>query len=371
MATIRKRQGKKGVSWQIDYFDPTGKRVRQSFKLKKDAEAELGKRVSLKAENRYLDVKKEYTTTLEQLTEKYTVNYQSQASFKNAKRKYLENFKEYFGKDTLLANIRYVNLETYYNHLRQKPTRTPNGAIKGIRTNAAVNREMSCLHHIFTKAVEWDMIEQSPFDRGKSLRLKENNKRLRFLSEDEIDKLIDACPKYLRRIVECAILTGMRRGEILSLKWDQVRNGFIYLEKTKTNEARQIPIADDLEELFKEMRSELMRQIRKDAQFKPKYVFTNDGKRIRDPRGVFANSLKLAGIVDFRFHDLRHTFASQVLLKGGSLKDIQELLGHKDISMTMRYAHLTQEHKRKAVNLLNGLTTASVTKVSHFQEACG
>ena len=58
--------------------------------------------------------------------------------------------------------------------------------------------------------------------------------------------------------------------------------------------------------------------------------------------------------MDFRFHDLRHTFASQVLMKGGTLKDVQELLGHK--TMTLRYAHLTQEHKKKAVNLLNGLT---------------
>jgi len=65
-----------------------------------------------------------------------------------------------------------------------------------------------------------------------------------------------------------------------------------------------------------------------------------------------------AGIEDFHFHDLRHTFASQVLLKGGTLKDVQELLGHKTMTMTLRYAHLTQEHKRKAVNLLNGLTTS-------------
>jgi len=69
------------------------------------------------------------------------------------------------------------------------------------------------------------MMERSPFDRGKSLILKENNKRLRFLIEDEIQPLLDACPMYLRSIVECAIMTGMRRGEILSLKWDQVRSG--------------------------------------------------------------------------------------------------------------------------------------------------
>ena len=73
--------------------------------------------------------------------------------------------------------------------------------------------------------------------------------------------------------------------------------------------------------------------------------------------------MKRAGVVDFRFHDLRHTFASHLLLRGGDLKDVQELLGHTTMTMTLRYAHLTQEHKKKAVNLLNSLTCqTTVTK---------
>jgi integrase len=377
MATVRKR----GKGYQIDYFDPEGKRIRKSFKKKKDAEAELGKRVSLIAEGRYLDVKKEYKTTLEDILTKYEENFKNQASFKTGKRHYLENFKEYFGESTLLANIRYLNLETYRNHLREKITKN-----KTIRSDASVNREMSCLHHIFTKAVEWEMIEQNPFSKGKSLILKENNKRLRFLNEDEIPKLVDACPGYLQNIVECALNTGMRRGEILSLKWSQVRNGFIYLNKTKTNEARQIPVNDSLEALFK--------QIRKQNGFKSKHVFLYDGqiietktgkarkpkknaeaKPVTEIKSSFNSALKRSGIMDFRFHDLRHTFASQVLMKGGTLKDVQELLGHKAMTMTLRYAHLTQEHKRKAVNLLNGLTASKKvdchkTVTNPFQEKC-
>ena len=129
---------------------------------------------------------------------------------------------------------------------------------------------MSCLHHIFAKAVEWEMIEQSPFDRGKSLILKENNARLRFLTNEEIPKLLNNCQPYLRDIVECALNTGMRRGEILGLKWSQIRNGFIYLDKTKTNEARQIPINDDLNALFNKIR---------EAQGLAKvYAFHCDGK---------------------------------------------------------------------------------------------
>ncbi|MBW1778552.1 MAG: site-specific integrase [Deltaproteobacteria bacterium] len=363
MAMIRKR----GKSYQIDYFDPSGRRVRKSFRKKKDAEAELGKRVSLIAEGRYLDVKRELKITLEGLIDRYEENYKHQTSFWNAKKGYLRNFKEYFGKDTLLANIGYANLETYRNHLRRSLTR--NGTI---RTEASTNREISCLHHLFEKAVEWEMVEQSPFKKGRSLILKENNRRLRYLSQEEIVRLLDSCstrviefprkrghitrmtrkdPDYLRDIVECALLTGMRRGEILGLKWDQVRNGFIYLTKTKTNEARQIPVSGDLESLFKRIRAR--------NGLKSPYVFTYQGKPVTEIKTAFNAALKRAGIRDFRFHDLRHTFASQLIMRGGSLKDVQELLGHKTMTMTLRYAHLSQEHKKKAVNLLNGLTDST------------
>lgn len=80
---------------------------------------------------------------------------------------------------------------------------------------------------MFKKAVEWELIEESLFDKGKSLIIKKNNKRMRFLADDEIINLLDACPPFLHRIVSCALHTGMRKGEILGLKWDQVRNGFI------------------------------------------------------------------------------------------------------------------------------------------------
>ena len=95
MATVRKR----GNGYQIDYFDPTGKRVRKSFKKKKDAEAELGKRVSLIAEGRYLDVKPEYKTTLGELIEKYQENFQTQRSYNSGKKFWLEKIKAEFGGD--------------------------------------------------------------------------------------------------------------------------------------------------------------------------------------------------------------------------------------------------------------------------------
>jgi integrase len=100
------------------------------------------------------------------------------------------------------------------------------------------------------------MMEQSPFDKGKSLILKENNKRMRFLREEEISKLLENSPPYLHKIVMCALNTGMRTGEVLSLKWSQIRDGFKCLRKTKTREPRQIPINETLEDMFKQIKSE-------------------------------------------------------------------------------------------------------------------
>jgi integrase len=336
---------KRGDSWQIDYLDPTGKRVRKSFKKKKDGVAELGKRVSLIAEDRYLDVKKDYKTTLKELLKHYEESYQHQPSFESLKRYCIENFKAYFNEDTKLSNIQYVDLEAYRNHLMQKLTRH-----KGVRADASVNREMATLRHIFSKAVEWDMVERNPFEKGKSLLLKLDNQRTRYLTEDEIPKLIEECKpiKHLHHIVVCALNTGMRRGEILNLKWNQVRNGFIYLEKTKTKNRREIPVNDEFAQMLKE--------IRKEQGLTSEYVFTYARRTIGKVDRAFRGALRRAGMQDFTFHDLRHTFASHLIMRGASLKEVQELLGHKTVTMTLRYAHLAEENKKKAVGLLNGLT---------------
>jgi integrase len=358
---------KRGESWGFDYRDPTGRRIRKFDKKwrKKDAEAELGKRVSLIAENRYLDVKKDYTNTFGELVERYKQNYKDQASFKSFKHYAIEgrgslNFKDYFGEETLLSGIRYSDIETYRNELRRKLNRTGK-----MMAEASVNREMACLRHVFSKAVEWEMMERNPFEKGKSLLFKLSNQRIRYLTENEIKRLLNECKsrKHLYWIVVCALHTGMRKGEILSLTWGQVRNGFIYLEQTKTKNKREIPINEDLDQVLKE--------IRKAQELTSKYVFTYAQRTIHRVDRAFQGALKRAGIEDFRFHDLRHTFASHMVMRGASLQEVQELLGHKTVTMTLRYAHLSQESKKKAVNLLNGLTREDKTDMSHFGHILG
>ena len=369
MATVRKRTSKKTgkATWQIDYFDPTGKRIRQSFKKKKDAEAELGKRVSLIAENRYLDMKKDYKTTIGELTGKYQENFENQPSYVTSKYYIIRNFKERFGEKTLLANFRYMDFETYRNQLRQSLTKFGN-----IRTSAAVNREISCLHHMFSCAVRWEMMEVSPFTKGPSLLLKENNERLRFLNEHEIDSLLDACPPYLNHIVTFCIHTGARRKEALGLKWHQIKNGHIYFEETKTDNPRQVPISDELQELIDKLRGKPKRNVisLKGQCVEPEkrtndHVFLHKGESVNKSTltNAFISACRKAEIPyglkttdGVTFHTTRHTFGSWLAIRNVSIKAIQELMGHKDISMTMRYAHLAENVKKEAVNMLNGLT---------------
>ena len=369
MGTFRKltsvKTGK--ISWQIDYLDPDGKRIRKNFKKQKDAKAHLAKYENDINNGDYVDPKKYRRATLNELIEKYEENYSHQAGYSTSKKYLIEFIKGDIGENKLLFNIRYVDLETFRNKLKQTPTKHDKE-----RSEASVNRCMACFRHMLGKAVEWEMIKQNPFEMGQGLMFKENNERLRYLSEDEINRLLAECatqviylhikksksrsvkrpdPEYLKNIVECAINSGMRKEEILSLKWEQIRDGLIYLDKTKAKKKRQVPMNNTLAELF--------RSIRKKQRLTSEYVFIYRGKRIKDVKTAYNAALKRAGILDANFHTLRHTFASHFVMRGGSLKALQEILGHANIKTTMRYAHLSQEHKKEAVKLLDGLTTSN------------
>jgi integrase len=148
-------------------------------------------------------------------------------------------------------------------------------------------------------------------------------------------------------IVIAALNTGMRKGEALGLTWEQVdlKHGFILLDVTKSGERREIPINETLRDTL----SGLPRHIT------GSYVFWQgkDGRRYGDVKKSFRSAVRRAGIKDFRFHDLRHTFASQLVMAGADITTVKELLGHKSLAMTMRYAHLAPSHKVDALNILD------------------
>jgi len=344
MGSIRKYEGKRGVTWVIDYISPDGKRIRQSFKTRKQAQAELTARDYTIQTGTYTDPRKYQKFTLGQLCEKYIALYRPQRCYKSSKRHLIKQIRQYFGDDRLLISIRYAELALYRAHLEQ----TSNKYGKP-RKAATINRTLSCLRHMMTTAFELDMMRQNPFDAGGRLHRKENNVILRFLSEDEITRLLAQCTGnlvYLHDIIVCAINTGMRKGEVLTLKWDQIRNGQIYLTDTKGQKPREVPINLDLEALFK--------SIRKRSGLRYKHVFIYQGKPItHNVRSGLRSALKRARIDLFRFHDLRHT-AKTIARKAGVDKNIRMVIfGHSDGSdMDARYDIIDEQDLLNAVDQL-------------------
>jgi integrase len=190
------------------------------------------------------------------------------------------------------------------------------------------------------------MTKENPV-RGVKL-YKENNRRLRFLLVDEMRSLIDNCQPHLRPIVITALNTGMRVGEILGLRWDEVDfdRGQILVRTSKNGEPRHVEMNGLLADTLRQM------------QRRPQnpYVFgSRDGNPYADIRKSFKSALAASGIAEFRFHDLRHTFASHLVMNGVDLMTVKELLGHKTIQMTLRYSHLSQGHKKKAVEAIGSI----------------
>ena len=136
----------------------------------------------------------------------------------------------------------------------------------------------------------------------------------------------------------------MRKGELLSLQWPQVDFdlGIITLLDTKNNERRDIPMNETVKKTLEKI------------ERKGNHVFCNgDGETFGDVRRSFETALRRSGISDFRFHDLRHCFASNLVMEGVDIMTVKELMGHKTLDMTLRYSHLAPNHKTKAVNILD------------------
>ncbi|MEE9441769.1 MAG: site-specific integrase [candidate division Zixibacteria bacterium] len=206
---------------------------------------------------------------------------------------------------------------------------------------ASVNIELACLKHMFTKAIEWDIVVDNPVKRVKLFR--ENSGRIRYLTKPEIQRLLSECPDRLLPIVIMAIYTGMRLGEILNLGWEDIdfNQKTIYILDSKSGYGRDIPMSEPIMFAIKGMPK------------RTEYIFTRpNGKQINDFRTAYANALKKVNIEDFTFHDLRHTFASHLVMNGTDLFTVKELIGHQTIEMTLRYSHLSPEHKRHAVESL-------------------
>ncbi|MGJ8694525.1 MAG: tyrosine-type recombinase/integrase [Thalassotalea sp.] len=245
---------------------------------------------------------------------------------------------------------------------------------------ATVNRQINALQGCLSRAVEWGVIESHDLKTLKALKV--DNSKVRYLSKDEEQRLREALkqrdeklkqarteendfrkrrrlslkpdlsefnyPDHVTPVVLLAMNTGMRRGEMLSLEWHHINLErkvlTIVYDKTKSGQTRHIPLNNEAYNALVDWQK---------LSGETGYVFKdNKGSHIIDINSQWNALLKHAEITDFRFHDLRHHFASKLVMATVDLNTVRELLGHSDLTMTLRYAHLAPEHKAAAVNLI-------------------
>lgn len=343
---------RRGKTYWIAYAGLDGRVIRESARSDKFKEAEsllTERRQSVKVGN-LPEIKRIKNHSFDELVTDYLKWAERQRAFMQ-KELVINQLKGRFGK-LPLRRFDSRLLEIYQSEKLQAGNKP-----------ATINRHIATIKHMFTKAVEWDMVEEETLKRIRRAKmLEENNKRLRYLSTEECRSLIDSCDARLKPIVVMALNTGMRKGEILSLKWDNVDmgNGFILLDKTKNGQRREIPINATLRATLEEAyRGTPDKPRRIDVS----YVFYDHktGKPCVTVQRSFMGACKKAKIRDFRFHDLRHCFASHLVMSGIDLTTVKELLGHKDLTMTLRYAHLAPAHKVKALEVLDHALTDSPT----------
>ena len=232
----------------------------------------------------------------------------------------------YFG-DVMISEISPAKINDYKKKRQQE----------GL-TASAINRPLSLLSHAFNVAVkQWEICDTNPVAKVK--RQKEN-KRLRYLTQDEAARLVEQCGGHLKPIVEWALATGMRRGEILALNWgdiDRTRK-YIYIRDSKNSRPRALPLIKKHDTILAQL-----------IQHISGTVFHYQGRPIKSLKGSFGKAVKRAGLEDVTFHTLRHTYASWAVMSGMPLNELMEILGHSSINMVLRYAHLSPEHLRKGM----------------------
>jgi integrase len=236
-----------------------------------------------------------------------------------------------------------------------------------LRSPTTVVRYLSSLSHVFTKAVkEWEWMRENPVFKIEKPKQAQGRKRV--LTDEEQQKLLQACQesgsKDLFLIVALALGTGMRKGEIMGLRWRNIQlgevTGTILLERTKNGRSRSVLITGLLLGLLQERRQ----QQRADSLLFPSPNYPNQPV---DIRSAWERALQKAGIEGFVFHGLRHQAASQAATIENSPLVIGELLGHQTLQMTRHYVHLPSEHMQTMTEALQSKIFQRYEEGSHAQ----
>ena len=333
-------KGKK-VYW-VDYtYRADGRKKRKREKIgtsKKLALDVLAKRTTQIKEGKWWEIEKQKEIYFGDFSQEFLERHsRNKRSFKRDKG-IMKILNSHFG-DKFLHRITPLMVEDY------KKIRLGEHRAKG-----TVNREVACLKCMFNKAILWGKAKENPVTKVQLF--KEDNTIVRYLSEDEKQRLLNACKisdaSHLYSIVILALNSGMRKGEILNLRWQDIDlvNRFIHIETSKSGKRRDIPMNVLLTETLKSSKIEFDRT-------QDEYVFCdNSGKPFTRLDRSFKTSLRRAGIRNFRFHDCRHDFASYWMMNGGDIYTLSKILGHSTVKVTERYAHLSADYGRDTIELM-------------------
>lgn len=305
-----------------------GKRIHKSLKTnnKRLAEKRYSQILSEIVEGSFFESAKRKKITFEEMTAKYLKEHEKQRD-----RRTVKYLKKYFSGYKLSQITSSVIAEYKASRLKKvKP--------------ATVYQELALMRRMFNVAIrEWEWLKDNPVSKI-SFSVGTTNARDRWLSDDEEESLMKAAtsPWWFRNFLVVALHTGMRRGEILNLLWKHVdlKRRIITVVKSKNGEKRTIPMSNTLYQILTNI------QIR-DISGR---VFPLSGWSVRQ---AFDKAIEKSGIKNFRLHDCRHTFATRLVQNGVDLYKVKELLGHKTLAMTMRYAHHYPESLRSSVELLD------------------
>jgi len=344
MASFRIQQRRNGVKMYRAEVRVTGyPSAYATFSKKKDAKAWAAQIEADMWAGRYTSDAAAREHTAGEMIDRYM---RDVLPVKSEKKRYIESqraqliwWKKHIGNYQLIRVTPYVLIECR-DELR-----------RGGRAAATVNRYFSALSHVFTVArTQWNWVQSNPMSDISSLT--EPRGRVRYLTGDEMGRLFVSCKQErkpeLYDAVLMALSTGARKDEILSIepKHVDIASGRAVLEETKNNERRQLSLSGGT--LAMVMRR--MDAVRVGQRYLIHGRFRHLKARIDKE---FRRACKRAGIEDFHFHDLRHTFASHLAMNGASLAEIAEALGHKTLNMVKRYAHLSDSHTSKVIADMN------------------
>jgi integrase len=314
------------------------------------------KKMSVRDENRHLDIKREVNFRMSALIDKYWAQYGIKKRSADREKSIVEGIRSELGK-LFVREVDGNAVTRWYENLMLVREVSPATAV----------RHFNVMHHMMKKAATiWSKetgIDRNPADLVEIRR--PDDQRDRYLSQDELRRLKEALDEKvyrkgtndfnrtfcrLRMIVLIAVTTGMRASEIFGLRWSDVmyNEGLLAVRaKLKGGKMRYVPMLPELAEELKLYMPKPVKKgnvrfiVNRDLIFPPKAEAAGTRRRVESS---FEDLLARAEIEDFRFHDLRHTFASWYMMNGGDLYELAKILGHSNIKMTERYAKLARQH---------------------------